>query len=251
MIRAPDACPYPSHRPPVRVPLVMLSDHPCSYLPGRTATSRAFFASSVPPSIYHQFMDAGFRRSGLLIYQPICRGCRACLPLRVPVDRFLPTKSQRRCWRRNQDLILAVQSAEATDEKFNLYQRYQADWHGKPEPEDRESFESFLYESPVDSIEFSYRDGAGKLLAVGICDISKASLSSVYFYHDPAESRRGLGIFGALHEIAHARALGIPFYYLGYWVEGCAAMEYKAGFQPCQVLRPDGQWRGEEDGVGD
>ena len=226
----------------MRVPLVVLADHDCAYLPGRVATSRAFFASGLPAEMYHQFMDAGFRRSGRLIYQPICRGCRSCLSLRVPTDRFLPTKSQRRTWRRNQDLIVSIQAPEATDEKFDLYCRYQVKWHGKEEADDRELFESFLYDSPVESIEFCYRDAAGKLVAVGICDIAAASLSSVYFYHDPAESRRGLGIFGALQEIARARSLNIPFYYLGYWVAGCAAMEYKADFRPCEVLNPGGEW---------
>ena len=241
---SPDACSYPGHSPPVPVPLTVLGDHGCSYLPGRVATSRGFFASGMPPELYHQFMDAGFRRSGRLVYQPICRGCRACLQLRVPVDRFVPSKSQRRCWRRNQDLIVSVQDPEPTDEKFDLYTRYQTKWHSKEDGgEDRESFESFLYDSPVQSVEFSYRDGSGKLLAVGICDVASQSLSSVYFYHDPVEFRRGLGIFGALYEIAKARALSIPHYYLGFWVAGCAAMEYKAAFEPNEILSPDGQWR--------
>ena len=81
------------------------------------------------------------------------------------------------------------------------------------------------------------------MLGVGLCDLSPASLSSVYFYHDPAESHRGLGTFGVLYEIEYARELSIPYYYLGYWIKGCGAMEYKAAFRPNQVLWPDGQWR--------
>ena len=238
------ACPFPSHAPPVRVPLVVLADHDCSYLPGRVATSRAFFSSQLSPELYHQFMDAGFRRSGRLVYQPICRGCRACLPLRVPTDRFQPSKSQRRCWRGNQDLIITAGEPEPTDEKFALYQRYQAEWHGKRAGEDhRESFEAFLYESPVETVEMCYRNAAGDLVGVGICDVAPRSLSSVYFYHDPAESKRGLGTFAALYEIALARSLGIAHYYLGYWVSGCGAMAYKASFRPCEVLDGEGSWR--------
>ena len=238
-----DACPYPAHEPPVRVPLAVLADHACSYLPGRIATSRAFFASGLSAELYHQFMDAGFRRSGKLIYQPICRGCRACLPIRVPVDGFQPTPSQRRCWRRNQDLVVTIDDPEPTDEKFDLYRKYQVEWHAKLDGEDRESFESFLYDSPVQSVECCYRDASGKLLAVGICDVSAESLSSVYFYHDPSEFKRGLGTFGILYEIAKARSLGIPHYYLGYWVAGCGAMDYKASFRPHEILEPEGQWR--------
>jgi len=234
--------------PPVSVRLTTLAPHPCPYLPDRQSTLRGFVTSRIDSNLYHAFMDAGFRRSGRLVYQPVCAGCRACVPLRVPVDRFRPSKSQRRCTRKNCDLTVTVGEPTATQEKFALYQRYMALWHGRGDGEsdpadDWETFESFLYDSPVETVEFCYRDRAGRLLAVGICDVCAASVSSVYFYHEPAESRRGLGTFGALHEIETARTWGVPHYYLGYWVNGCDTMQYKASFQPCEVLHSDGQWR--------
>jgi arginine-tRNA-protein transferase len=249
-VGSPLASHYPSHPPPVTVPLMVFPDHPCSYLPGRQATSRGFVVGEMPGSVYHRFMDAGFRRSGKLVYQPVCRGCRACVPLRVPVDAFQPSKSQRRCCRRNGDLSVEVGLPQATQEKYELYRRYTTEWHGKPpgdEGEDAgegwETFESFLYDSPAQTLEFCYRDPAGRLLAVGICDVCPQSLSSVYFYFDPAETRRGLGTFGAVYEIEFARTQEIPKYYLGFWVSGCAAMQYKANFRPCEILHPDGVWR--------
>ena len=232
-------CAYPALPPPVDVRLTILPEHDCPYLPPRRAITRALMASRIPPAMYHDFLDAGFRRSGKLIYQPICRGCRRCIPIRVPVDRFKPGKSQRRCLRRNADLIISQGPPVATPEKQDLYHRYTANWHGR---QDTESFESFLYDSPVDTIEFCYRTPDGRLLAVGICDRSPKSLSSVYFYFDPADAKRGLGTFGALYELDWAVRAKIPFYYLGYWIHGCAAMQYKANFRPCQFLLPDGQW---------
>jgi leucyl-tRNA---protein transferase len=207
---------------------------------------RALWAGRMPPALYHGFMDTGFRRSGRLVYQPVCDGCHACVPIRVPVGRFRPSKSQRRSCRRNEDLAVTVREPEATDEKFGLYRRYATQWHGKSEADEtREAFEQFLYDSPVDTIEFTYRDAAaGRLVAVGLCDVSPASLSSVYFYFDPAEAKRGLGTFGAVYEIETARRLGIPYYYLGYWITGCGAMEYKASYRPAEVLGADGVWRG-------
>ena len=233
--------------PPVEVRLVNTGEHACPYIPGRVASNRAFLAERIDPEIYHAFMDAGFRRSGRVVYQPACAGCRACMPIRVPVEQFTPSKSQRRCARRNADLTLEVGPATATDEKFDLYRRYTLARHrggedGGEEPE-RESFESFLYHSPVDTIEFRYRDTADRLLGVGICDVSARSLSSVYFYFEPDESRRGLGTFGAIQEIAFAREGGIPYYYLGYWIEPCRSMRYKSEFRPFELLHPDGQWR--------
>jgi len=228
--------------PPVEVRLVTTGDHPCAYLPGQVARNRALLAGRVNGPTYHAFMDAGFRRSGRMIYQPVCPACRACVPIRVPVDRFQPSKSQRRTARRNEDLSVDAHEPAPTDEKYDLFRRYVLARHGDAMAE-RESLKSFLYESPVDTIEFTYRDRAGALLAVGICDVSPASLSTVYFYFEPAQSKRGLGTFGAVREIAFAREAGIPHYYLGFWVRGCRAMEYKRDFEPCEYLHGDGLWR--------
>ena len=235
---------YPAAAPPVRMRLVETPEHPCPYLPGRPSRSRAFWADRVAGSVYHRFMDAGFRRSGKVFYQPTCRGCRACQPIRVSVGTFRPSKSQRRRWRQNQDLIVTPGEPVATDEKFALYLRYVTRWHGKDKTEeDRDSFEAFLYDSPVDTVEYAYRDADGRLVAVGICDVCPESLSSGYFYFDPDHARRGLGTFGALYEIAEARRRGVPWYYLGYWISGCETMQYKNTFRPCEVLYGDGVWR--------
>jgi arginine-tRNA-protein transferase len=236
---------YPTPPPPLGVPLTVFPQHDCSYLPGRRSVSRGLLVGQMPGQTYHWFMDAGFRRSGKLLYQPMCPGCRACMSLRVPVETFRASKSQRRCARRNEHLRIDWAEPSATQEKYELYQRYLTMWHGKSDEDDQswEAFESFLYDSPVDTIECCYRDAAGRLLAVGICDVCSASLSSVYFYHEPTEARRGLGTFGALCEIEAACRFGIPYYYLGYWVSGCSAMQYKASFRPCEILHPDGTWR--------
>ena len=246
----PDRNIYPSDDRPAAVPpplappwpvrLTVLPPQACSYLPGRVTTLRAFATDQLDGEAYHRFMDAGFRRSGRMVYQPVCHGCRACVPVRVPVDRFRPDKSQRRCQRRNADLSVSVADPMPTDEKFDLYRRYVTQWHDGDD--DRAAFESFLYGSPVQTVEFCYRDGHGRLLAVGIADVCRQSFSSVYFYFDPAHRDRGLGTFGVLHEIAWAARAAIPYYYLGYWVSGCRKMEYKGNFRPCQTLGADGRW---------
>ncbi len=234
---------YPGLPLPVYLNLSTSSPHSCSYFSDRACTTRAFWAPEIDPRLYHRFMDAGFRRSGRVIYQPICAGCRDCRAIRVPAGEFKPSKSQRRAWRKNQDLAIDFGEAEATAEKHDLYERYRSGWHGATEPRDWEAFTSFLYDSPVETIEICYRDGAGKLLGVGICDVCAQSLSSVYFYFDPDHAARGLGTFAALWEINYATRLKIPWYYLGFWVKGCGAMEYKSSFRPCELLGTDGVWR--------
>ncbi len=232
--------------PPIRLSLVATGEHTCPYLPNRNSSNRAFWAEEIPPAIYQSFMDAGFRRSGKVVYQPICRGCRQCLSIRVPVALFEASKSQRRAWRKNADLVVTSGPAEADQERFALYRKYVTQWHGKSsgdEEETYQSFVSFLYESPVETVEYQYRDATGRLLGVGICDVSDKSLSSVYFYHDPAESHRSLGTFSALYEIAECQKQARAYYYLGYWVDGCATMAYKESYRPHEVLEADGVWR--------
>jgi arginine-tRNA-protein transferase len=234
---------YPTWPAPLKVRLAVCESHPCSYLPKRSAQMRAIHVQQMPPLTYHAFMDTGFRRSGKLVYQPACPGCRACEPMRIAVDCFSPDKSQRRCWRRNADLHVTIGPAVPTADKFELYRRYLRDWHQRSEETTPEDFVSFLYDSPVDTIEFCYRDSAGSLLAVGICDRCAVSLSSVYFYFDPAQSRRSLGTYGVLRELNYAQSEGIGLYYLGYFIAGCDTMKYKSSFGPGELLGTDGVWR--------
>src|SRR3954452_18348003 len=112
---------YPGHAPPVPVRLVVTPEHPCSYFDDRVSRTRAFWAPEMPGELYHRFMDAGFRRSGRGVYQPGCGGCRRCVPLRVPVGEFRADKSQRRVWRRNQDLVVTADVPQPTSEKHALY----------------------------------------------------------------------------------------------------------------------------------
>ena len=233
--------------PPVNIRLTTLPSHDCNYLPGRMATTRGFRIERMPAGVYDKFMNAGFRRSGQVVYQPICEHCQECVPIRVPVHQFLPDKSQRRCVRKNSDLLVTVDRPSLSDEKLDLYRRYITQWHGKhvgaSEEVDRESVEAFLYQSPVDTLEFCYRSPDGKLVGVGIADVSQQVLSSVYFYFDPAQSSRGLGTFSAMYELEWAKQHGIDYYYLGFWIRDCDTMKYKSRFQPAQILGTDGNWK--------
>ena len=217
----------------------------CGYLPGQFSTFRAFAAESMSGEEYQRLLDTGFRRSGSIIYQPMCAGCRSCVPVRVPVEKFKPSKSQRRVLRRNKDVVVLTGRPEATREKWELYERYQREWHHNHSgvSEDVMEFVAFLYRSPVESVEFEYRDPWGKLLGVGIGDLCPASLSSVYFYFDPREARRSLGTFSAMYEIQWAREMKLTHWYAGYWIRECPTMAYKSRFRPCEGLGTDGVWR--------
>ncbi len=226
---------------PHSVPLGRHS-HDCSYLPGLAATEEAWLAWQVKPAAYHELMNRGFRRSGNILYRTVCESCSKCIPIRIPVEKFKPSKTQRRVLRRNADVSMSVQEPEVTAEKHDVYRRYLHMQHRhSPQGADMESFRDFLYSSCVDTIEIEYR-AQGKLLGVSICDKSRRSLSSVYHYFEPGEAQRSIGTHSILKEIEWCRNQGIPHYYLGYWVQGCRTMDYKIGYRPHQLLI-DGQWQ--------
>jgi arginine-tRNA-protein transferase len=215
--------------------------HPCPYLPGRTAENLYALVSSIDPGGYQALLAAGYRRSGIILYRPDCPGCRECRPIRVPVARFRPSRSQRRVARRNADLEVRTGRPRFTTEKFLLYSEYVRHRHDRDAADDPGDLHRFLYSSPVRSLEMEYRLG-GRLVAVGMVDVASAGLSAVYFFFDPAESRRSLGIFGGLCEIAECARRGLPHWYLGYYIPACRKMNYKAQFRPFELLGPDGAW---------
>ncbi len=217
-------------------------NRPCTYLPGRLARERAFLAEALDGETYHALMDRGFRRSGQMFYAMDCEDCRLCVPLRVPVATFCATKSQRRVQRKNADLTVTARRPLFTDATFDLYCRYLRYQHPKVErDENAEQFRESLYAQVVDTIEITYSLG-DQLLAVSLLDICTQSVSAVYHFYDPEHKDRGLGVFSVLAEIEWTATLGVPFYYLGYWVEGAKTMHYKANYGPHEVLR-DGCWR--------
>jgi len=222
--------------------LITGDDHPCPYLPGKTACEDAFWAEDFPAELYHDFMDHGFRRSGLIFYRPACDGCIECVPLRVVVGDFKPTKSQRRVLNKNQDVDVRIGPLKFTKDKLRIYAEYLAAQHGCSDNSSEEELTRFLYRSPVRTVEFEYRLGRS-LIAAGVADLCSRSLSSVYVYSDPDHSARSLGTFSALQEIFFCRERSIPHHYLGFYVAHCPSMNYKARFKPCETLSPEGHRR--------
>jgi len=224
--------------------LLLGSEHACSYLERRLA--RSVFVDpqlKLDASRYGALLDLGFRRSGNYVYRPACGACQECRPVRVPVAEFAPDRGQRRCRRNNGDLRCTLE-AELSDEHYDLYRRYLRARHpgGGMDPEDREAFHAFLSSTWGHTEVIAVRDRSGRLLAGGVADRVPHGLSAVYSWFDPDEPRRSLGTYLILREIERARALGLPYLYLGYWVPGSPTMDYKRGFRPLEVLGAHG-WR--------
>lgn len=215
--------------------------HPCAYLPGHVAADQAFSAPRLPTGTYTMLMDLNFRRSGCMLYRPVCPGCTQCQNIRIPVAEFTPNRTQRRCWKINADLNVRVERAVPTAEKHRLFREYLSTRHDGQMTGAWDDFCGFLYDTPVKTRDVVMRSGE-RLVGVGVIDIEPTAISTVYFYYATDEPRRSLGTFNILWSIELCRGLGIPYLYLGYYIRDARKMNYKIRFRPYELLTPEGIW---------
>lgn len=216
--------------------------HACGYYPGRTAQNLVIDpAAPQLDRLYGAALDHGFRRAGGHLYFPHCPSCHACTPCRIDVANFKPDRSQRRCLKHNDDLIVRECMAGYNSERHALYSRYLRTRHpgGGMDEAEASDFRRFLTApwSPTVFLELHKDD---RLLAVAVTDVCITGISAVYTFYDPDEQERGLGTFAILQQIELAKRRGIPWVYLGFWIEGHPKMDYKRRFKPLQVRTTEG-----------
>lgn len=233
---------------------------PCPYLPGRA--ERKVFTHLVgdrAPALNDILTQGGFRRSQNIAYRPACEGCRACVSVRTIVDGFQMTRGFRRILRNNRDIIGAPIPASPSSEQYTLFRDYLDERHSEGGMADMTvvDYAMMVGDSHVNTqvIEYRFRGpdsgitgrGEGPLVATALTDVLADGLSMVYSFFDPRFTERSLGTYMILDHIQRARRLGLPYVYLGYWVEGSRKMAYKAAYLPQERLGLNGWVRVERE----
>lgn len=226
---------------------------PCPYLDGQF--ERKVFthlAGARAPALLDLLTQGGFRRSQNIAYRPACERCRGCISVRILVDEFEPTRSMRRVLQTNADLFGHMATAEPTSEQFALFRRYLEARHASGGMAEMSAMDyaMMIEDSQVDTRLIQYRRKGpdyritGRsdegLMAVALSDVMADGMSMVYSFYRPDEVDRSLGTFMILDHIRRTRELGLPYLYLGYWVEGSRKMQYKIRYQPQEHLMAKG-----------
>lgn len=220
------------------IKLYATHEHPCSYLKDRSATTIFVDpALTMNGRIYSELSDFGFRRSGAHVYRPNCRNCQACIPVRIPVALFQPSRAQKRCMKRNQDVVATLTDSINTDEHYALYESYINSRHsdGDMYPPTRDQYEDFL-SSEWGVTRYIELRAEGRLLGVAVSDQLDQGLSAIYTFFHSNEPLRSLGVLAVLRQVELAQALKLPYVYLGYWIRECDKMRYKNQYRPLDMF---------------
>lgn len=223
---------------------------PCPYVPGRIERRVVTELLGRDAAALHDGLsEAGFRRSHNIAYAPACPSCQACRAVRILVPRFVPSRSQRRIWKRNADLSVMEAAPIATDEQYAVFSAYQDSRHGDGEMAkmDFRDYQALIEDTPVETSLVEFRDKDRTLVAACLMDRVENGLSAVYSFFDPKSHQNSLGNYMILWMIERAGGLGLKYVYLGFWIADCPKMSYKSKFKPLETLSTEGWYIHEEE----
>jgi arginine-tRNA-protein transferase len=189
----------------------------------------------------HDLIERGYRRFGRMYFRPICEDCNECQSIKIDVANYSFSKSERRVIRKAKDLDIYIQTPTLTQEHLELFDKYHHYMHKKKGWNFQKVTPDHYYNSFVIGHEdygkevlYFYKN---KLIAIDLIDILQEGISSIYFYYDPDFGDLSLGKLSLLKQIQFAKETDKAWIYLGYYVEDCPSLNYKAAYKPYTTLQ--------------
>jgi leucyl-tRNA---protein transferase len=239
----------PSELPIHKLQFYVTTPYKCGYLPNKLAQSLiAAPHHLVDNQVYSGLISQGFRRSGKFAYRPHCEACNACIPVRLILEKFAPSRSQKRAFKQHSDLNVRVLPLQFKQNHFELYSNYQLMRHtdenniSPVEPKDEaEQYRQFLCMSNVESLMIEFGDAIGNIKIISVVDVVRDGVSAVYTFYDATEPKASYGTYSIMWLAEWTKSLKLPYLYLGYWIQDSPKMAYKQQFKQQEKLI-DGEW---------
>ena len=215
----------------------------CPYVTGRAERKLIVeLTGAGAADFYDELSRAGFRRSQGFAYRPACPQCNACVPVRIAVDEFVHSRSTRRVRNANRTLSGRLVTARATPEQYQLFTAYQRSRHRDSDMATMTyaDYRSMVEDTPLRTVLAEFRDATGALVAASLLDRLDDGVSAVYSFYEPALDKRSLGTWSILWLVEECRRQGLPYVYLGYWIDESPKMAYKSRFPAIERLSTTG-----------
>lgn len=232
----------PDNQPLQKLQFYVTTGYSCGYLPNKMAQSLiAAPQHLVNAEIYSSLIEQGFRRSGKFAYRPHCENCQECISVRIVVDEFTPSRSQKRVFKRHQNLTASIVPVDFYEEHYALYNAYQLARHDDGAKTDTveessiEQYRNFLCQSNVESVLVEFREQQ-TLKMVSVIDIVHNGISAVYTFYDTSDPANSYGTYNVMWQAEWAKSLHLPYLYLGYWIKDSQKMAYKQKYKPLEKL---------------
>ena len=245
----------PSEPPSQKLQFYVTTGYSCGYLPNKLAQSLiATPQHLINADVYSSLIQQGFRRSGSFAYRPHCENCHECISVRIVLQDFTASRSQKRAYKQHHNLITTILPIAFYAEHYALYASYQKARHekdelnqdnklneqDKPDQDDAEQYRQFLCQTNVESVLVEFREN-NQLKMVSVIDIVHDGISAVYTFYETNDAKASFGTYNVLWQIEWAKSLNLPCLYLGYWIKDSKKMAYKQNFKPLEKLIDD-EW---------
>lgn len=217
----------------------------CSYLKDKEQITNYKVIDNCNKSYCQNLIERGYRRFGRMFFRPICESCTECQSIKIDIQNFKFSKSQRRVINKAKNITSIIRRPSLTKDHISLFEKYHLFMKSKKEWSYKQITPEHYFSSFVDGHnDFGYEVlyfHNDKLIGVDLIDILDNGISSIYFYYDPDYSEYSLGKLSLYQQIKFAQKSNKEWIYLGYYVKDCPSLSYKSHYKPYLTLdgRPD------------